>query len=206
MTESTEVILRLIVKGGDQLQRLVNSLTSVYGRGTEVDMFQEELVFKPIQERGNMNYVNRDVLVELEYSGGGVVVKHIGSSLTELKDLPVGARAFNVVKTSVSEGNIRRLFLKSGFILKSDFAKKGIRFISRTGLTICLSRPYNASLGLDQTYMTGITCWETLTGPFPLGQDYLLEISGNTKYQAGAEDLVREINALREQFGEYIQN
>jgi hypothetical protein len=196
MIEGIQVVSRSVVPGGEALNQLVAKLTRLYGQGTEIDVFEETLVFHPLQEAGNMNYVNREVTVTLQYKCTAnatiTTVSHIGSAV------PVESfTAFNTRTTPSSSANIRRTFLKAGFSARNDFSKKGLEFSTRTGVEVTLSRPYNAALSESQTYVEGIPTWETLPGPLPLESDYLLELKQLVKSQVDLESTVANITKLQ---------
>ena len=194
--EGVEVVIRSVVKNGEDLQRMVALLTNLYGPGSEIDSFEEQLVFHPKQEQGNMNYINRDVHVRIEYRADSVVVKHIGSPATGIKGLVPGTQASTVTETIVEACNIRRVFTKTGFVVASDFAKKGLEFKTRHGATVVLSRPYNAALAEDKMYVDGRASWEPLGGPLPFGSDYLLELKQLAEGQGSVDSVVHALNEL----------
>lgn len=195
-SEGIEVTVRALVANGAPLQHMVNTLTTTFGQGTEIDVFHEVLLFKPQQQQGNMNFVNRDVRVSIEYRTDGIIVRHVGSSITGTKDMERSTEANQVTKTNVAEANIRRLFQKSGFEVESDFAKKGLEFKTRTGASISITRPYNAGLNIDQMFASGSPSWEPLGGQLPFGQDYLVELSQRASSENHVESLAEELNVL----------
>lgn len=207
MDEEIEVVFRSVVKGdGDELSLMVSRLTSLFGPGVEVDIFEESLVFKPLQDSGNMNVVNRDVIVTFEYRSSAasntVVAKHIGSSIPVITETDADAfSAYNVRTSSASNANLRRTFLKSGFVVRNDFARKGLKFATRKDrVTILLSRPYNALFTEGVSYLEGSACWETLPGPLPFESDYLLEVKQCIKSQADVSSAVMFMTKLIAEF------
>ena len=199
LEEGIEVSLRTVVRGGESLGKLVNVLTGLYGQGKEGDSFYERLVFKPKQELGNMNFINRDSVVCLEYSKNHICVDHVLSTLPVPKGPVYSGKPEIVVirRSKASNPNVRRLFQKSGFKVLSDFAKKGLVFNTRYGIDVSLSRPYNAQLSEKQSYETGTPVWESVGGHTPLGQDYLLEFKKVVSNQADVEACLESIGDLQ---------
>lgn len=202
--EVVEVVFRSVVMGGEELNHLVSRLAALYGPGSEIDILEETLVFHPQKDTGNMNYINREVTVTCEYrSDSFSTIKHIGSSIPIIA--PTAAdeefQAYNVRISRASNINIRRTFLKAGFSLRNDFAKKGLEFVSRIkGLTVFLSRPYNANLLEASLYLDGAPSWETLPGPLPFESDYLLEVKHLIQAQSDVDASVALIQKLVSRF------
>ena len=200
MDEGVEIVTRCVVRG-EKLQSLVNLLSSLYGASTEVDRFEDRLAFRPREEVGNMNYVNRDCLVAIQYSGNDVLVTQRGSASNANKDvkMPPNTEIYAVKQSKATNPNVRRTFLKAGFKVTGDFATKGLAFKTRSGFTITVARPYNAALS-DTMYGTGKSAWESLSGAHPFGQDYLLEVKRLVSTQEEIDESVESINQLLERF------
>jgi len=198
LEEGIQVSVRTVVKGGEMLGKTVNTLTDLYGTGTELDVYTERLVFKPKEESGNMNFINRDSMVSLEYDNTHVCVDHVLSTLPVPKGITLsGVPEIHVIRRSrASNPNVRRMFLKAGFRPASDFAKKGIVFHTRYGVDVSISRPYNALLDETQIYTSGSCLWENFGGNPPLGQDYLLEFKKTVSSQADVEACLETISEL----------
>ena len=191
---TTYCVYRKIVKE-ESITELVNRLTNLFGDGEACDFFSESLCFNPQNEAGNMNYINRDVFVDIQYSatddricnltrvGASVVVKDRAASAT-------------VVTRSTLEVNIRRMFFKGGFFVKSDYAKKGLVFETRDNQTISLTRPYNAVLNETSLYEKHLAAWTLLAGPLPFGTDYLLEISQHSPSEALVDITVLNLRTM----------
>jgi hypothetical protein len=199
-----EITYASIVRDGEHLQRLVQSLQHLYGPEEEIDVFEERLVFKPQVEVGNMNYVIRDSNVRIVYD----------NKLPDRCDITyLGAPVDNAVATKFprfrtvstrstnASSNFRNILGKSGFTTVADFAKKGIQFCTRTrGQSVVISRPYNAAMSDEKMRKFGTAIWTPLPGPLPFKQDYLFEltqqINGTEELEAACESLTRIVNKI----------
>jgi hypothetical protein len=192
--EGFEVTLRSVVKSGESITHLVGSLTGLYGQGSEVDIFRERLVFRPREEVGNMNFVNRDCSIDIEYTKDEIRVKHLVSTATAGKAaVPQTCEIFCVRLSSCSNCTFRRMFLKAGFTVVSDFGQKGLRFKAPNEVVITITRPHNAEINPNASYQSGKLVWENISGQPPFGQDYLLEVSSITREQSDVEDLLASL-------------
>ena len=141
--------------------KCVSKLVECFGVGEQIDEFRERYLFVPQNEVGNMNYIHRNILVEIVYASDGSCCVY---QLSETAD------GSTVACNSL--WNIRRMFMKAGFKIIGDFAQKGLRFNTRNdGTCIVISRPYNAVLACENT------TWNSLPGPLPFGNDYLIEVT-----------------------------
>ena len=176
--EGILVCHRCIVRGAESLNKLVNILNDLYGSSEEVDTLEERFIFSPKEEAGNLNVINRETNMILLYDKNNVVVQHVVSTVPYNKPLPISGsiEVFGMRQSQASNANLRRLFRRCGFTLKSDFAKKGLRFQSRHDLEIVLTRPYNIEFNERTAYETGVPSWDNKGGAPPLGPDYLLEM------------------------------
>lgn len=191
LEEGFEVTLRSIVKSGESITRLVGRLTTLYGQGSEVDIFRERLTFRPREEAGNMNVVNRESSIDIEYTKDNVRLKHLVSTASAGKAaVPQTCEIFCIKLSTCSNCNVRRMFLKAGFAVRSDFGQKGLRFKAPNEVVITITRPHNAEINSSVSYQSGKLAWENISGQPPFGQDYLLEVSSIVKEQSAVEDLV----------------
>jgi hypothetical protein len=196
--EDIECVIRCVVRDGQQLETVVRALTETFGQGEEIDIFHERLVFVPHNEVGNLNVINRESVICIEYLAEkeSCSVKYMGApvNLKETSGLHVEATSVSQV---VATTNIRRTLLKTGFTVTSDYAEKGLRFRTRRDAqTISITRPYNASLIEDRVYRERIASWDSLPGAFPFGRDYLLELSQLTGSTHTPEEALSELQAM----------
>jgi hypothetical protein len=196
-----ECTLRRVVCEGTELERVVRRLAELFGQGEESDCFFERLVFIPHNDAGNMNVVHRESVVGIEYTAEKdfCELKYFGAPVV-LKN-PIEGSVDVVTVTSVTAStNVRRTLLKTGFVVKADHAKKGLRFKTRIqSQEIIISRPYNASLIEERVYQDGIASWDSLAGPLPFGQNYLLEIRQNVLGTFTPEEIVNGLHDLANQ-------
>ena len=196
--EETECIVRCVIRDGPQLESLVRHLTDMFGAGMEMDTFHERLLFVPHNDPGNMNVIHRESSIGIEYMAEKetCTVKYYGApiSVNEVPGLHVEVVGVTRVTASI---NIRRTLLKTGFTIKADYAQKGLKFLTRQeSQTVCISRPYNASLIDERVYREGVASWDSLPGPFPFGRDYLLEMRRTVDPISTPEDVLGEFRAL----------
>jgi hypothetical protein len=190
-----------VVREGPELEAVVGRLAELFGQGQEIDSFFERLVFTPHNDAGNMNFVHRESVVGIEYMAEKDVceLKYYGAPVI-LKNKIEGCIDVVTVTPVTASTNVRRTLLKAGFAVKADYGKKGLRFKTRRETQeIVISRPYNATLIDERLYMDGTASWESLAGPFPFGQDYLLEIRQNVTGISTAEDVISELHNLGNQ-------
>jgi hypothetical protein len=192
--EGILVCHRSVIKGGESLSRLFNALTDLYGQGTDVDHLEERLIFKPMEQSGNMNFINKDSLMIMHYEKNRIVVQHVVSSLPSGKPL---IEVLAVRQSGASNLNLRRMLIRSGFRVKSDFAKKGLQFNTRhDGIEVILTRPYNCELKGSSSYESGIPAWNNLGGSFPFGSDYLIELKKMINNQSELDACIQSITDL----------
>jgi hypothetical protein len=198
-SEIFEISLRAVIKGGDALNGVVSRLTELYGSGTEADMFQERLVFTPKEQTGNMNFINRECLVDIVYERSHkILVKHLVSSVAVKTDIP--SEVFAVRKSEAANANVRNVFLKAGFRPRHDFAKKGLRYKTQHDAFVTVTRPYNAQISVSSSNITGVPSWDNIGGQAPLGQDYLIEISTQVTEQSKIDATVEKLSLFLAKF------
>lgn len=183
---------RTVVKDGDQLRSVLSRLTELCGPPEEAELFQELFLFTPLCDANNMNLIKREIKVEIKYKASVPRVCQISHSGAPLEKFP---QAATVTETEAS-ANVRRTFLKAGFLVKADHAQKGLLFKTRNNQKIALTRPYNATLRTEALYQTGAAAWDALPGAFPFGSDYLLEITQNTGSEATVQVIIQGLKAL----------
>lgn len=201
--EGFEATIRSVIKSGDSISRLVTRLTNLYGQGAEVDLFRERLSFQPREEVGNMNFVNRDCVVDIEYLEQNATMRHLVSTVTVGKaSLPLNCEIFSIKTTPCSNCNFRKMFLKAGFVVQSDFGQKGLRFTTPHGHVITITRPHNAEIKQNTSYQSGRLTWENISGSPPLGQDYLLEVRCQV---AGVTSIEEVLSNLQETSSQLVE-
>ena len=196
--EDIECVVRCVVREGQQLETVVRTLTDIYGQGEEIDIFHERMVFVPHNEAGNLNVINRESVIGIQYLAEKETcsVKYIGAPVNLKETVSPHVEATSVCQV-VATTNVRRTLLKTGFKVTSDYAEKGLRFRTRRdSQLISITRPYNACLIEDRLYRERIASWDSLPGPFPFGRDYLLELRQLIGSVITPEEALSELQAL----------